>query len=52
MDCQKIIQTEVDKLLAIEFIKEVNYPDWLANVVVIPKKKKKESGEFTLTTPT
>ena len=34
---QKIIQTKVDKLLAIEFIREVTYPDWLANVIVVPK---------------
>ena len=32
------IQVEVDKLLAVGFIKEVEYPDWLANVVVVPKK--------------
>ncbi|KAL6338705.1 hypothetical protein AAG906_023854 [Vitis piasezkii] len=30
---QKIIQTEIDKLLAAGFIKEVKYPDWLANIV-------------------
>ena len=33
-----IIQTEVDNLLREGFIKEVKYPEWLANVVVIPKK--------------
>ena len=33
----KIIQTKIDKLLAIGFIKEVKYLDWLANVIV-PKK--------------
>ena len=32
---------EVDKLLAVEFIRKVKYSDWLANVVVIPKKKGK-----------
>nr|CAN78943.1 hypothetical protein VITISV_013114 [Vitis vinifera] len=37
-DRQRIIQDEIDKLLATEFIKEVEYPDWLANVVVVPKK--------------
>ena len=41
LDRQKIIQSEIDKLLAAEFIREVEYPDWLANVVVVPKKKKK-----------
>ncbi|RVW75645.1 hypothetical protein CK203_055247 [Vitis vinifera] len=36
-------EVEVDKLLATGFIKKVEYPDWLANVVVVPKKW--ESGE-------
>lgn len=35
---QKIIQSEVDKFLAVGFIREVEYPEWLANVVVVPKK--------------
>ena len=34
----QIIQAEVDKLLEAGFIKEVKYPEWLANVVVVPKK--------------
>ena len=38
LDMQKIIQSEVDKLLAVGFIREDEYPNWLANVVVIPKK--------------
>ena len=29
---------EVDNLLAARFIREVKYPKWLANVVVVPKK--------------
>ena len=33
----KIIQTKIDKLLAIGFIREFKYLDWLANVIV-PKK--------------
>ena len=37
-DCHKIIQTEVDNLLGESFIREVKYPEWLANVVVVPKK--------------
>lgn len=37
-DRQKVIQTEVDKLLAVGFIREVTYLNWLANVVVVPKK--------------
>ena len=40
-DRQKIIQVEVDKLLTVEFIREVEYPDWLKNVVVVPKKRGK-----------
>ena len=32
---------KVDKLLAVGFIREVEYPDWLANVVVVPKKGRK-----------
>ncbi|XP_034681044.1 uncharacterized protein LOC117910982 [Vitis riparia] len=38
-DRQKIIQDEIEKLLGAGFIKEVEYPDWLANVVVVPKKE-------------
>ncbi|RVX02293.1 hypothetical protein CK203_028439 [Vitis vinifera] len=38
---QKIIQTEIDKLLAVGFIREVEYPDWLANMIVVPKKRGK-----------
>ena len=34
----QIIQTEVDNLLRASFIKEVKYPEWLANVVVVSKK--------------
>ncbi|RVW33908.1 hypothetical protein CK203_082963 [Vitis vinifera] len=40
-DRQKIIRDEIDKLLEAEFIREVEYSDWLANVVVIPKKEGK-----------
>ena len=29
---------EVDNLLRVGFIREVKYPEWLANVVVVPKK--------------
>nr|CAN72987.1 hypothetical protein VITISV_005625 [Vitis vinifera] len=32
---------KVDKLLAVGFIREVEYPYWLANVVVVPKKGRK-----------
>ena len=34
----QIIQMEVDNLLAVGFIREVKYPEWLTNVVVVPKK--------------
>ena len=40
-DHHQIIQTEVDNLLKVGFIKEVKYLEWLANVVVVPKKKGK-----------
>ena len=34
----QIIQMEVENLLRVSFIREVMYPEWLANVVVVPKK--------------
>ena len=34
----QIIQTKVEHLLRVGFIREVKYPEWLANVVVVPKK--------------
>ena len=37
-DRHQIIQTEVDNLLRAGFIREVKYPEWLANVVVVPNK--------------
>ena len=37
----QIIQTEVDNLLKAGFIREIKYPEWLANVVVVPKKGSK-----------
>ncbi|KAL6315401.1 hypothetical protein AAG906_000512 [Vitis piasezkii] len=40
-DRQKVIRDEIDKLLEAGFIREVEYPDWLANVVVVPKKEGK-----------
>ena len=40
-DRQKVIKDEVDKLLEVGFIREVEYPNWLANVVVVPKKEGK-----------
>ncbi|RVW81950.1 Transposon Ty3-I Gag-Pol polyprotein [Vitis vinifera] len=38
---QKIVRDEIDKLLEAGFIREVEYPDWLANVVLVPKKEGK-----------
>ena len=40
-DLHLVIQTEVDNLLQNEFIRVVKYSDWLANVVVVPKKGNK-----------
>ena len=37
-DHHQIIQTEVDNILSAGFIREVKYPEWLANLVVVPKK--------------
>ena len=37
----QIIQVEVDNLQAASFIREVKYPEWLANVVVVSKKGSK-----------
>ena len=38
LDRHQIIQAKVDNLLKVGFIREVKYPEWLANVVVVPKK--------------
>ena len=40
-DRHLVIQTEVDNLLHNGFIRAVKYPEWLANVVVVPKKGNK-----------
>jgi hypothetical protein len=32
---------EVQQLLDVGFIREVNYPQWLANVVMVRKKNRK-----------
>ena len=40
-DRYQVIQTEVDNLLEVGFIREIKYPEWLANVVVVPKKEGK-----------
>ena len=40
-DRHQIIQTEMDNLLSASFIRKVKYPEWLANVIVVPKKGSK-----------
>ena len=40
-ECLKVIKDEVSKLLKASVIKESHYLDWLANVVIAPKKEKK-----------
>ncbi|KAL0444173.1 UNVERIFIED_CONTAM: hypothetical protein Slati_2140000 [Sesamum latifolium] len=42
----KIIQAEVDKLMAAGHIEEIQFPEWLSNVVLVPKPG--ESGECAL----
>ena len=37
-DRHQVIKVEVDNLLKERFIREIKYPKWLANVVVVPKK--------------
>ncbi|XP_050289732.1 uncharacterized protein LOC126727872 [Quercus robur] len=37
----KVIAEEVRKLLEVDFIREVYYPDWLANVIMIKKANEK-----------
>ena len=32
------IKEEVQKLMAVKFIREVYYPDWLANVVMVKRR--------------
>ena len=39
LDRHQITRTEVDSLLRAGFIRQVKYPEWLANVVVVPKKE-------------
>ena len=36
-DRRQIIQMEVDNVLTKGFIREVKYPEWMDNVVVVPK---------------
>ena len=38
---QKAIDEEVNKLLAVDFIKEAHYPDQLANIMMVKKANEK-----------
>ena len=41
LEWNKAVMEEVEKLLAAEFIQEVYYPEWLANVVMVKKSNGK-----------
>ncbi|KAL0384983.1 UNVERIFIED_CONTAM: Transposon Ty3-G Gag-Pol polyprotein [Sesamum radiatum] len=41
VDRNRIIKEEVEKLLKINYIRPVQYPEWLANVVLVPKNNGK-----------
>ena len=45
----KAVMDEVNKLLAANFIREVHYPEWLANVVMVKKanRKRRMCVDFT-----
>ena len=40
-DCHQVIKAKVNNLLKEKFIKEIKYPEWLANVVVVQNKRRK-----------
>ena len=42
-DKKEAIRTEITRLLAVGFIKEVYHPDWLANPILV--RKKNNEGE-------
>ena len=42
--CNKAVTKEVEKLLKVGFIREVFYPNWLANVVMV----KKSNGKWSM----
>ena len=46
----KVVNEEVQKLLDIGSVREVHYPDWLANVIVVRKKNGK--WRVCMTSPT
>ena len=40
-DRQKAVEEEVSKLIKAGFIQEARYPEWIANVVMVPKSNEK-----------
>ncbi|GFS38896.1 hypothetical protein Acr_00g0060030 [Actinidia rufa] len=46
----KVIEDEVNKLIKANVVREAHYPDWLANVVVAPKKGESGGSKCTLLT--
>ena len=40
LERNKVINEEIQKLFDNSLVKEVKYPNWLANVVVVKKKKR------------
>lgn len=48
LERQKTIDEEVEKLLKVEIVCEIKYPDWIANVVLVKKSTKSE--EYSLIT--
>ena len=43
LEWNKVVMEEVEKLLTARFIREVYYPEWLANVVMVKKSNEKSS---------
>ncbi|XP_077232452.1 uncharacterized protein LOC143869779 [Tasmannia lanceolata] len=48
---QRAIREEVEKLLRADFIQEIKYPDWLANVVMVRKNQRKMENLHRLHRP-
>jgi hypothetical protein len=40
----KAIREELARLLAVGFIKEVQHLDWMANPILVPKKRSRNGG--------
>lgn len=34
----KVVETEVERLRQVRFLRDSHYPEWIANPVVVPKK--------------